>query len=75
MAERLLEQKKAIRKYALENSNISDLSSNEWTLLHSLVELLRPIESASRFVRHRRSHDLKYDFWVVLKILTTLGES
>ena len=47
MLERLLEQKKAIGLYS-QDHDISVLTSNQWTVVEKLVQLLRPFEEETR---------------------------
>lgn len=49
MLQRLLEQKRAVNVYASENdTSLSVLSSNQWNLLSSLINLLKPFEQITK---------------------------
>ena len=49
MISRIFEQKKALELYALRHCRtLQMLSDNEWEILQNLIDLLSPIEQATR---------------------------
>lgn len=50
MLQRLLEQRRAITLYCAENESVSNLSSNQWSVLENAVGLLQPFEELTREV-------------------------
>ena len=51
MCERLLEMKSALNLFLVEeDTNLCGLTNSEWKLLDSLIDILQPVEAATRML-------------------------
>ncbi|KAG5872831.1 hypothetical protein JTB14_024985 [Gonioctena quinquepunctata] len=53
MLERLLEQKKVISIYILDNPDLTDLTFHQWDLVQKLINLLQPFEEITKLSSNR----------------------